>query len=760
MPLRGENHGSAVGDEAPFFTSLAALDDWAATANFARPLSGVLPYTPRSNFHGNGETNRAGKLLVCHDYKGGYTEKPAGLAYTFNFWSLCDTFIYFAHHRVTIPPSGWTTAAHRHGVKMLGTLIFEHQESEPDVLRLLVGRLPQGRTNGPARPSTNSSLPVSRHYARLLADLAYQRGFDGYLINIETPLRGGVEQSRTLSTWIALLESELKRRLGNHAQAIWYDSVIIDGQLRWQDRLNSYNLPFFLPSTGFFTNYTWPPHYPSITAQYFTALTSNTKRLNDIFVGIDVWGRGQHGGGGLGCYKALSHIDPKSLGLSVALFGHGWTWESQQDEPGWDWETWWAYERLFWVGPANVSAIPTLPDVPDQRGQLCLHGTYQPISDFFQQSPPPNPADLPFFTSFSPGVGRAWFVNGVKVWETELGSPGWTDLDKTTSLGDLVWPKPSISWHEMEYADALPEASSTLVMDDAWLGGSSLKLTLDVAGSENEDAFFRCVWLPVQSLPATVGKAYTATVIFKTDDGGDQSSELEVGLSVKTTHPEVEATAEITEVASESGVDDTNSGWQRLDVQFIVLAGDRTEVKIEVGLILGLIIADPRETAKLSVILGLLAVYPSLPPSYVEPAPKLIWADFMTESGNIPFAGTLTWEIGGQHLPLGNVTAPSPEDPSPLWPTSYAARSPFLYFNIYVNVRKDSGEGDAVLPENASFIGTTGFDGRANHFYVDPASLPASMKEAKSLRFYVQGVTERGLVLPWEDCVFVDADRS
>ncbi len=35
-----------------------------------------------------------------------------------------------------------------------------------------------------------------------------------------------------------------------------YDSVIIDGQLRWQDRLNSYNLPFFLPSTGFFTNYT------------------------------------------------------------------------------------------------------------------------------------------------------------------------------------------------------------------------------------------------------------------------------------------------------------------------------------------------------------------------------------------------------------------------------------------------------------------------------------------------------------------------
>ena len=28
----------------------------------------------------------------------------------------------FAHHRVTIPPSGWVTAAHRQGVRMLGTL--------------------------------------------------------------------------------------------------------------------------------------------------------------------------------------------------------------------------------------------------------------------------------------------------------------------------------------------------------------------------------------------------------------------------------------------------------------------------------------------------------------------------------------------------------------------------------------------------------------------------------------------------------------
>ena len=55
------------------------------------------------------------------------------------------------------------------------------------------------------------------------------------------------------------------------------------------------------------------------------------KTLQDIYMGIDVWGRGQHGGGGFGSYKALDHIAPESLGLSVALFGQAWSWESEQD---------------------------------------------------------------------------------------------------------------------------------------------------------------------------------------------------------------------------------------------------------------------------------------------------------------------------------------------------------------------------------------------------------------------------------------------
>jgi len=132
--------------------------------------------------------------------------------------------------------------------------IFEGS-GESDVLRLLFGQLPSSVT-GPASPEQASdSFPVSPHYACALADLARQRGFDGYLLNVECRLRGGPEQTRALTTWIGLLRHHLKTEIGDHAEVIWYDSIVYTGALAWQDRLNNHNLVFHPPSTGFFTNY-------------------------------------------------------------------------------------------------------------------------------------------------------------------------------------------------------------------------------------------------------------------------------------------------------------------------------------------------------------------------------------------------------------------------------------------------------------------------------------------------------------------------
>jgi len=71
------------------------------------------------------------KTLVCHDMRGGYVEDrfPQGFqssnCYRFTNWNYIDSFCYFTHNFISIPPPNWTNAAHTHGVKVFGTLITE-----------------------------------------------------------------------------------------------------------------------------------------------------------------------------------------------------------------------------------------------------------------------------------------------------------------------------------------------------------------------------------------------------------------------------------------------------------------------------------------------------------------------------------------------------------------------------------------------------------------------------------------------------------
>ncbi|KAH7921986.1 glycoside hydrolase family 85 protein [Leucogyrophana mollusca] len=744
MPLRGKDHSKLVGDNAPFFESLEELDAWAATPS--SKLAGVVGFKPTKE-----TSNSRGKLL------GGYTESPSGLCYTFNFWTYCDTFVYFSHHRVTIPPSGWTTAAHRQGVKMLGTLIFEGS-GEADCLRLLVG-LPSGSQSsmGPVTPT--ATLPLSKHYARLLAEVAYQRGFDGYLLNFECPLRGGPEQARTLAAWIQILRTELQAKVGVHAQAVWYDSVIFNGQLRWQDRLNSLNLPFFLSSDTFFTNYTWPPNYPQLTAQFFMSLDpalvtdtqssryssiSKAKSLRSVFTGVDVWGRGSH---------AISHIDPEFLGLSVALFGQAWTWESEQDKPGWNWDKWWEYERKLWIGPADPDEIVPVPDAPRRRGEPeCPHDSFKSISSFFIGLPPPDPAVLAFHTTFCPGIGRSWFVEGVKHLQTDA---GWTDVDKQCSIGNLVWPRPAIEWEGDARAEKVPEGSSTLFLDDAWSGGNCLQLSVTCSGTDAEDAFFRCIWLPVQSLSITAQKSYEANIVYKTAVG--VGVELDLGLSVKL----LSGSGQKTEISSGQSIQsDLGSGWSRQILQF-TLPEQHDDTIVAAGIVVGFATEDPSETCTFSVFLGQLAVYPSPPPAAVSVGiPHILWAKFeptssFTTDSLASLSGVLTWDVASSYPPLTGHVINSTEDPDPVWilDDSNDSFPSFLYFNVYLSPRF---EGIAPEPTSASFVGTTGYDGRANRFYLDSHSVPRGVSGARGVRLYVQGVTNRGDVIPWDKCAHID----
>lgn len=125
--------------EPSYFTELILLDSWAelrigdhsdALLYSKRRSEGLLSVLDVEQFLTSGDEHAlaseddsgSAKVMVCHDHKGGYQERPDARCYTFEHWQLADYFVYFSHHRVTCPPPGWIAAAQRHGTRMLGTL--------------------------------------------------------------------------------------------------------------------------------------------------------------------------------------------------------------------------------------------------------------------------------------------------------------------------------------------------------------------------------------------------------------------------------------------------------------------------------------------------------------------------------------------------------------------------------------------------------------------------------------------------------------
>ncbi|KAF5363866.1 hypothetical protein D9756_001085 [Leucocoprinus leucothites] len=756
-----------------YFSTLQELDDYQARKLTERPSPNrTTPWTPRKTLL----QGSRGKLL------GGYVEGPQGFSYTFNYWSMCDSFVYFSHHRITIPPPGWVNAAHRQGVKMLGVLIFEGG-SEDECLRLIVGQLPKSSTGSAVQSFVPSTLPISPHYAIALAELAAERGFDGYLMNFETWLQGGLEQGRALAGWLGLLQSELTKRVGPHAE----------------NRLNSFNLPYFIPSTNFFSNYSWPPNYCDQTAQYLLSVDSNIlglsadtkpKTLQDVYMGVDVWGRGSYGGGGFGCYQAMNHVAPATLGLSVALFAQAWTWETQENDADFTWNKWWQTERDLWVGNPDPDAVMPVP------GNTDAEGPYKPVTSFFQHLPPPDPIDVPFHTTFCPGVGLAWFVEGNLVSQFP---DGWLDVDKQTSMGDLLWPAPALKW-EADSTGTVPDVAASVNMADSWNSGTSIQLDFtEKAASPNQP--HHAFYTPIQTLSITTQKSYTASIIYKPNQPSSAADmDLEVNLSVRPR--DTSSTAQVKLTPESVKTTEISNNWVKVTIEFVITETPLTTITVdsEIGLIITAVSNDTTPPFSYSILLGQMNVYPT-PSSTIEPNfPRVLWADFTSTKAVVPSTAkktqassssiktqdttvpltTITWILSTSLSQVGNINITSPDDPHCAWtpqpPLEQLWFPGFLYCNIFA-----ADPGDAIRsstkvrgsekqhvfknmldqPEPGMiWIGTSGADGSIGKgkldFSFDRNQLPAGLKNLSTLRVFVQGVLETGEVLAWENCAYVD----
>lgn len=189
--------------------------------------------------------------------------------YRFYHWAGIDYFNYFSHYYITIPPVTWTNAAHHHGVIMLGTYIVEEASLLEEVL------------------SSNENVERTVE-ALVLATKNF--GFDGWLLNIECEVFK--EKIPTLKYLVRRLSNRIHEEIP-HGTVIWYDSVIEDGSLKWQNEVNEKNVGMYEGTDGILLNYCWTDASLEQTAKQ---LNQDAVAMANVFVGIDVFSRSQKAG--------------------------------------------------------------------------------------------------------------------------------------------------------------------------------------------------------------------------------------------------------------------------------------------------------------------------------------------------------------------------------------------------------------------------------------------------------------------------------
>ncbi|XP_068192303.1 cytosolic endo-beta-N-acetylglucosaminidase isoform X2 [Antennarius striatus] len=250
------------------------------------------------------------RTLVSHDMMGGYLDDrfiqgtAAERPFAFYHWQHIDIFNYFTHNLVTVPPAVWTNAAHRHGVVVLGTFITEWDDGAATCEAFL-------RDEESYRGVADKLVQISCCY-----------GFDGWLVNIENPLSEVAVRNTEL--FLRYLSDQMHERVSG-SLVLWYDSVTRDGRLKWQNELNESNRMFFDACDGFFTNYNWTEQ----SLEWMRDYSGVRGRQADIYVGIDVFARGEVVGGMFDTNKALQVV--RKHNFSAAIFAPGWVYEALRD---------------------------------------------------------------------------------------------------------------------------------------------------------------------------------------------------------------------------------------------------------------------------------------------------------------------------------------------------------------------------------------------------------------------------------------------
>lgn len=337
--------------------------------------------------------------------------------YNFSYWQYIDTLVAWggsAGEGLIVPPSAdIIDSAHTNGVPVLGTVFFPPEDYGGKfewMHEFLV-------------KDKDGNFPM----AHKLVEVAQYYNFDGWFINQETGNRGSDYINPELADLMKEFLEYLQKIKPKNMEIVWYDSMIDDGRVFWQNRLNQYNKNFLGEkgkelSDSMFLNFWWTEDRYSVVDpnnddnRLIYNVTGNelkesgdlAKRMGrdkyDLYAGVDVQANGYN------TPIKWNYLFPKNqeANTSLGLYCPSWTYDSSKTV-----DEFLQKESRFWV---NEKGDPRSQSSEEWKG----------ISNNIVEKSPIT--QLPFVTNFSMGNGEFFNVDGVQVSEKDWNHRGMMDI--------------------------------------------------------------------------------------------------------------------------------------------------------------------------------------------------------------------------------------------------------------------------------------------------------------------------------------------
>ena len=329
---------------------------------------------------------------------------------------------------ILIPSKAWVDAAHKNGVKVIGTIFFA-----PAVF---------GGTPAAVQSFLQKDIAGNFIAADKMMQIANYYNFDGWIMNCETSVNSAT--GTLVASFMNRLDSAYTGEL------IWYDAMLPNGSVSYQNRLNVNNAYFFQHSTGLFTNYAWS-NTATVTSSQSYALGLGQSPFK-VYTGADLWPNRT----AQPAFTNYTWIDKIISGgiakTSIALFATNFTFNyggfSNFNNDSNDYATFYAAERKIFTG---IDQDP-----------FSVDAQWKGIGHYI--SARSTITSLPFETAFNTGHGFNYYANG-----------------SILTAG---------SWHNMSHQDILPTwmfHSGSINLNyyfvDAYSGGSCLNISAAAAGN-------------------------------------------------------------------------------------------------------------------------------------------------------------------------------------------------------------------------------------------------------------------------------------